>query len=318
MKAVYFESYGRSDVLKIGEFDTPTIERDELLIRVVASSVNPIDWKIRSGQFKRLFPVTFPSLLGFDFSGIVVKTGDAVEGFLPGDDVYGCLPKGRLGAQSEYVAAHQNVVALKPKTLSFNDAAGVPLAGMTAWQALNENRRPLPGLKILIIGASGGVGSFAVQIAKAFGWKVTAVTSGRHTDLVKSIGADIAIDYTTTHFRKTADKQDFIFDCVGQDTLSSCSGILNSDGIFVSVVPGTKTLLDWVWQKLRFWSRQKSYFVMLESRRSDLEQLSALVNQGQLKVVVDSIYPLEEIKDAHARSESHHAEGKILIQVNQS
>ncbi|NGX57640.1 MAG: Zinc-type alcohol dehydrogenase-like protein [Chlamydiae bacterium] len=317
MKAVFIEKFGGREVLQYGERSQPEPMRDEVLIRVLASSVNPVDWKIRSGHVKWIFPISFPSTLGFDVSGLIVEVGDNVKGFLPGDEVFCCLEPGAIGAYAEYVSANQSVVALKPKSLSHQEAAAIPLAGMTAWQAFTKYRTPTSGEKILIIGGSGGVGTYAVQIAKSFGAEVTAVCSGKNVDLVKGLGADHVIDYTKEKFQDVVKDQDIVFDTIGHETLTTCRQVLNENGIFISALPSIKVFWDWLKQRVLF-SKKKSYMVLLKSNQDDLYELYDLVKDGKLRSVIDSTFPLSHVADAHAKSETGRARGKIVIDVGDS
>ncbi len=321
MKAIFQEKYGKSDVLIIGEQPPPSVKDNQLLIKNHCTSVNPRDWLIRSGRYQLQFLVPkFPLILGSDFSGEVVAVGRKVKDYQIGDKVYGMKnPTQGLATYAELVAANEKSVALIPANITFQQAAGVPLCALTAWQALTINGESLSTKKVLIIGASGGVGSYAVQIAKALGANVTGVCSSSNAELVKSLRVDHQIYYDKEDFLDAHDQFDIIFDTIGKHCLSICSNNLVSDGLFVSTVPHPKNIVELVLTKVKRTIRtkvQQSKLVMVKPDGKKLELISALIQQGKLSPLIDSVFPIAEVKEAHDYSRSLRAKGKIILNLN--
>jgi 2-desacetyl-2-hydroxyethyl bacteriochlorophyllide A dehydrogenase len=317
MKAIIINRYGSPDVLQYTDVEKPSIKGDQLLIKVYASSVNPIDWKIRQGMLKALTGNKFPMILGFDISGEVVEVGEKVANFQPGDAVYAFLdasPSGLPGgAYAEYVAVAEKFVSLKPNNMTHEQAAAVPLAGTTALQALQEVGSLKKGQKVLINGASGGVGTFAVQIARAFDAEITAVCSTKNVDLVKSLGADKVIDYTQKDFTKDTEKYDIIFDVVSNRSFSECKNNLSAKGIYLTLLPSLDIFINGFLTSFSPGKKAKLFFS--KARGKDLDQLKDLVESNQISSVIDRTYLLSEISAAHTYSEQGHAVGKIVIQI---
>ena len=313
MKAVFINQYGSTQVLQYGDIETPSINRDQLLVKVYASSVNPVDWKIRAGQLQFLTGYKFPMVLGFDVSGEVVAVGDSVTRFQTGDKVYAYLDSLPGGAYAEYAAVSERVACFKPDNMSYEQAAAVPLAATTALQALRDLGQILPGHKVLINGASGGVGSFAVQIAKAFKGEVTAICSSQNVELVQSLGGDRVIDYTVQDFTKDTSFYDIIFDAVGKESFSGCQNILKPNGVYVTTLPDPDSVVQ---SFLTFLLRgKKSKLVVAQSSGQDLAYLKELIEGGKIRSVIDRTYSLEELAVAHAESEQGHVVGKLVIAV---
>ncbi|UKO97369.1 NAD(P)-dependent alcohol dehydrogenase [Nostoc sp. UHCC 0870] len=310
MKAVIIRRYGATDVLQYEELEQPQIKPDELLVRVHASSVNPIDWKTRKGMLSFLTGNKFPMILGFDVAGEVVAVGSQVTRFRVGDAIYGST-KFPGGAYAEFTAVPENLAALKPTNLSYEEAATVPLAGMTALQALRDLGHILPRQKVLINGAAGGVGMFAVQIAKALNTEVTGVCSTRNLEFVKSLGADRVIDYTEQDFTAEIIQYDIIFDAVAKRSLAHCKKVLKPNGVYISTLPTPDVLIQGFFSM--FLSGQKAKFVMEKPNAQDLVYLKELIEAGKVRTVIDRTYPLQELAAAHAHSESERAVGKIAI-----
>jgi 2-desacetyl-2-hydroxyethyl bacteriochlorophyllide A dehydrogenase len=313
MKAVIINRYGSADVLQYADVEKPFIKSDQLLIKVYASSVNPIDWKIRQGMLKVLTGNKFPMILGFDVSGEVVEVREKVTKFKPGDAVYAYLGSIPGGAYAEYVAVSEQFVCLKPNNITHEQAAAVPLAATTALQALRNSGEIKRGQKVLINGASGGVGTFAVQIAKAWETEVTAVCSAKNAELVKSLGTDRVIDYTQQDFTKGTEKYDIIFDVVSNRSFSECKNNLRSQGIYITLLPSPDILLN---SFLTFFipgKKAKLFFAKASSK--DLAELKELIEADKIHSVIDRTYPLSEIAAAHQYSESGRAVGKIVITV---
>src|SRR5216117_2109992 len=325
MKAIVYCDYGLPN-LKLQEIETPTPADDQLLVRVRAASVNPYDWHFVEGTPKimRLMGVGLrkpkDTRLGVDFAGTVEAVGKNVTQFKPGDDVFG----GRGGAFAEYVCPRANrAVALKPASLTFEQAASVNIAGITALQALRDKGQIQPGQKVLINGASGGVGTFAVQIAKSFGADVTGVCSTKNVDLVRSLGADHVIDYTKEDFAKGEERYDVILDNVPNHSLSECRRILNPNGKYVMIGGGGPNDNRWIGpfgrvihtMVLSPFVSQKMGMMMADANQKDLTVLGDLMQSGKVKPVIDRTYKLSEVPAAIAYLEEGHARGKVVITV---
>lgn len=312
MKAVVIRRYGTPEVLQYEDVEPPKIKPNQLLIKVYASCVNPIDWKIRKGMLSLITGNTFPKILGFDLAGDVVEVGSQVTRFKPGDAIYGStgLPG---GAYAEYAAIAENLVALKPSNLSYEEAAAVPGGALTALQALRDQGNIKSGQAVLINGAAGGVGSFAVQIAKALGAEVTGVCSTKNVDLVKSLNADIVLDYTQQDFTKGNVQYDIIFDAVGKRSLSQCKRVLKANGIYISTLPTPESIFESL--ITAFLPGQKSKLVLENPNTQDLAYLKDLIEAGKIRTVIDRTYPLQELAAAHAYSETERAVGKIAIAI---
>ncbi|MEH1937735.1 MAG: NAD(P)-dependent alcohol dehydrogenase [Nostoc sp.] len=310
MKAVVIRRYGAVEVLQYEDVEQPKIEPTQLLVKVRASSVNPIDWKIRQGMLSLITGSKFPKILGFDVAGEVVAVGSGVTRFKPGDAVYGStnFPG---GGYAELAAVPENLVAFKPTNLSYEEAAAVPLAALTALQALRDQGNIQTGQTVLINGAAGGVGSFAVQIAKALGAVVTGVSSTKNLDLVKSLLADRVIDYTQQDFTQDTAQYDIIFDAVGKRSLSQTKRVLKPNGIYITTVPSAETVVQSV--LTAFLPGQKAKFVFEKPNAKDLVYLKELIEAGKIRVVIDRTYPLQELATAHSYSETGRAVGKIAL-----
>lgn len=312
-KAVVIHRYGAAEEMRLADVRQPVIRPYQMLVKVFATSLNPIDWKIRQGQVRLLTGNTFPMILGFDVSGEVVQVGDRVTRFRPGDAIYAQLSGLPGGAYAEYAAVSEQVAALKPGNMTHVEAAAVPLAALTALQALRDLGRLEVGQTVLINGASGGVGTFAVQIAKALGADVTAVCRGKNAELVKQLGADRVIDYTRQDFTQEAIQYDIVFDVVGQRSLSNCKPVLQPKGIYITTQPYPKNY----WQSLltRFTSGPSYKVVVVKPSGDDLAYLKVQIEAGRIRSVIDRTYPLSEAAAAHAYSETGRAVGKIVLTI---
>ena len=311
MKAITINRYGSIDVLEYSEIQEPKITPNQLLVKIHATSVNPVDWKIRQGQLQLLSGFNFPIVLGCDLSGVVLEVGEKVENFEPGDEIYTFVNPLSGGAYAEYIAVPANTAALKPKNMNYCQAAAVPVAGLTAFQALLDLGQIRPGKKILINGASGGVGTFAVQIAKAMKAEVIGVCSSKNITLVESLGADRVIDYNQVDFTKEFEQYDIIFDAVGKETFSSCENVLKSEGVYISTLPNLENLPSTL--LTLFVPGKKSKLILVQPNPRDLISLRKLIEDGLVKSVIDRTYKLAEIAAAHTYSEMNHAVGKIVI-----
>src|SRR5881398_1141907 len=325
MKAIVYCDYGLTN-LKLENIEKPTPNDDQILVRVRAASVNPYDWHFIEGTpyIMRMMGVGLrkpkDTQLGVDFAGTVEAIGKNVTQFKPGDEVFG----GRGGAFAEYVCPRANrAVALKPANLTFEQAASVNIAGITALQAIRDKGKVQPGQKVLINGASGGVGTFAVQIAKTFGADVTGVCSTRNVDLVRSLGADHVIDYTKEDFAKGDQRYDVILDNVPNHSLSECRRILNPEGKYVMIGGGGPSDNRWIGPFGRLiqtmllspFVSQKMGMMMAQLTKSDLTVLGDMMQSGKVKPVIDRIYKLSELPAAIAYLEEGHARGKVVITV---
>jgi len=320
MKAVYQTKYGKSEVLQYGEQSTPNIKPDEVLIDNHASSVNPRDWMIRSGRYQLQFLVpSFPLILGSDLAGDVIAVGAKVSGFKVGDRVFGMKnPSEGLASYAEKVAVSERNIALIPEGLSYLDAGGIPLCSLTAWQALVDKAAIKAGMEVMVIGASGGVGSYGVQIAHALGANVTAVCSAASSEMVTELGANKVIDYHQEDFTQSPESYDLIFDTIGRHSLSRCSKVLKSGGTYVSTVPSPKNLKAMATTKLAsFFSakNQKASVVMVKASGTDLGKIARLLASKEIKPVVDRIFPIQDVAKAHDYSRSLRAKGKIVLQI---
>jgi len=324
MKAIVHCEYGSPDVLTLEDVEKPVPNDNQLLVKVRAASVNPLDLTIRGPWLIRpILGMRKPkdTRLGVDYAGTVEAVGKNVTQFKPGDEVFG----GRDGALAEYVCGlADRAVALKPANMTFEQSASVPVAAITALQGLRDKGKIQAGQKVLINGASGGVGTFAVQIAKAFGTEVTGVCSARNVDLVRSIGADHVIDYTKEDFTKTDQRYDLIFDLVGNHSFSERRRILNANGICVMAGLGGAGWHDGMAMRLagelnayvrsRFVS-QKFIAYIAQFNRQDMMVLADLLQSGKMTPVIDKTYKLSETADALRYLEQGHARGKVVVTV---
>lgn len=317
MKAAYYKEFGLADKIIIGERPIPVPKPDDIKIKVIASSVNPIDWKLRKGLLKFFMRKQLPFITGADFCGVVEEIGKEVREFKVGDKVLGQTPSFKGGACAEYCVVKEKNIVLKPANMTDEEGAGLSLAGQTSYQALIEQAKLKKNQHILIVGASGGIGQMALQIAHSIGAKITAVSSKKNHEFVKSLGADKVIDYKLCDFRKEKIKVDVIYDCVGQDTPYTCRDILKKKGCILSPAPSAKTLLPLLFAKLLSVINfsPSVYLVLLKTNQERLKALVSLVTQDKLKVTVDKVFPLSNTKEAHLYSESQRAKGKIIISL---
>ena len=311
MRAIVYHDYGDPDVLQMADLPTPERASGEVLIEVHASSVNPIDYRLRSGEMKGLLPGGFPRIPGYDVAGIVAAIDDDVSReFKVGDRVMAFLKSMRGGAMAEYAVCEPNVIAKIPDWMSFEDAAAIPLAGTTALQSLRDHGGIEPGQRVLINGASGGVGAFAVQIAKSYDCHVDAVASGDNREFCLGLGADHFYDYEQTEFTESEERWDLVFDASGKSGYLDARSVLLDGGRFVSTEPDLKGML----MTVLTWPLDKSGTVMLaKPSAEDLQTLIELYNTGKLTVAIDSRFPLSEGKAAHRRVEEGVDRGKVVV-----
>jgi NADPH:quinone reductase-like Zn-dependent oxidoreductase len=324
MKAIVYRCYGPPEVLRFEDIAKPTAADGRVLVKVHAASVNPLDWHYMQGKPYIMRPgagVGKPTsiFMGADFAGTVEAVGKNVTRFKAGDEVFG----DRDGAFAEYVSVSENgAMALKPTNMTMEQAAAVPIAGITALQALRDRGKIQAGQKVLINGASGGVGTFAVQIAKTYGAEVTGVCSGRNTAMVRSLGADHVIDYTKEDFTQADARYDLIIDNVGNHSLSEYRRVLNSNGALIVVGgPSENSWLGPVTTLIKAYLvspfvSKKMEFMLAQANKEDLEVLRDLMQTGKVTPVIDKRYPLSETAAAIAYLEQGHARGKVIIAVN--
>ena len=306
MKAVVAHEYGAPEVLKFEEVPRPEPKEDEALVRVIASGVNPADPLTLSGKYAQEFGTHLPLIPGYDIAGIVEKTGAKVANLRAGDAVYGYPTFG--GGWADYVTVKQWEVAAKPKTLNFTEAAAVPMGALTAWQALVDTAQLQPGQTILIHGGSGGVGSFAVQIAKARGARVIATASTANQDLLKQLGADVAIDYTKTRFQDVAKDVDAVLDPVGKETLARSYDAVKKGGIVMSLV-ALPDPAECAKRGIR------AAAISVHPDAEDLTEIARLIDTGKIKPIVTEVLPLNEAIAAQRQAETHHTRGKLVLRI---
>ena len=313
MKAAVIDVFGPASHLEVREVPKPEISPEQILVEVYAASVNPIDWKIREGMMAARYGEEFPMVLGLDASGVVTEVGAAVSGFAIGDEVWARSDNGPGKCYAEYVALNPATVAQKPARLSHAEAAGVPLAALTPLYGLRDCGHIQEGDRVLVNGASGGVGVFAVQMAALFGAQVTAVCSAGNADLVRELGAHEVIDYTSQDVLQEADRYDIIYDAVGKLELSDALQALEPSGVYMTLVPVGGIEFFIPGQTVR--EAGKGYFVAWTPHASDLDLIAGWISSGDMKPVIDSEFPLDDIRAAHERSETERAVGQIIIRV---
>jgi NADPH:quinone reductase-like Zn-dependent oxidoreductase len=319
MKAVLIRKFGPPDVMNIEDIDVPAISDDELLVRVHCSSVNPVDWKIRNGSLKLIAGSKFPMSLGFDVAGEVVEVGSKVGRFKKGDKAFAMLHYRMRGAYMEYARVRESDAAMIPGDMDFVGAAAIPLAGLTAYQALYVKGKIRSGESVLVNGASGGVGSFAVQIAKAAGALVTAVCGTHNVERVNGLGADRVIDYRKEDFTALPEKYDMIFDAVGKLSFFRTRRNLKDFGRYVTTLPNASNICSLFFLPFLalFGYHKKAMLINVKPNGSDLERLAILAKEKNLVPLIDRVYPLDKIREAHVCSETGHARGKIVIKLSE-
>jgi len=306
MKAIVVHEYGGPEVLKYEDAPRPEPKENEVLVRVMAAGVNPVDALIRSGKYAKFFGTSLPLVPGYDIAGVVEKIGTKIAKLKVGDAVYAYPMWG--GGYAEFAVATDGEAALKPKSISFVEAAGVPLAALTAWQALIDVAKMDKGQTVLIHGGSGGVGSFAIQIAKARGAKVIATASTSNQDLLKQLGADVAIDYTKQKFEDVAKDVDVVLDSVGKDTLARSYGVVKKGGFIASLVAKPdQAELD------KHGIRGAP--ISVKPNASELAEITKLIDEKKIKPIVSQVLPLTEAVKAQEQAATHHTRGKIVLKI---
>jgi NADPH:quinone reductase-like Zn-dependent oxidoreductase len=308
MKAIRIHRYGGPEVLQYEDAPCPKPQAYEVLIRVHAAGVNPIDWKVREGYMKDFWPHKFPLILGWDLSGVVEKLGRGVSRFKIGDEVYGLPDPTRNGAYADYIVARESEFSLKPNSLHHPRAAAVPLAALTAWQSLFDTAQLQPGQRVLIHAGSGGVGHFAVQLARWKGAHVFATASTKNQDLLRKLGVDEPIDYTKQRFEDIARKIDIVLDTIGGDTQERSWSVLKKGGVLISLVqPPSEEKAKELGVRAALLSAQPN--------GEQLAEIAKIIDSGKLAPVIDRILPLSETRRAHELSQSGHIHGKIVLRV---
>ncbi|WP_078549662.1 NADP-dependent oxidoreductase [Litchfieldia alkalitelluris] len=310
MKAVAIEQYGSRDQLKLMELAYPTVKPKDVLIEVHAAAVNPVDIAIREGYLHRRLNSSFPLILGYDVAGVVKEVGEKVTNFSIGDEVYSYPELTRNGTYADYVSIDESFVARKPRNISFYEAASIPLVGTAAWRGLVERGNVGHGQRVLILGGSGGVGSFAVQLAKSLGAYVVATTSRSNVDFVKKLGADEVLDYTTDHF-SYEQGFDLVFDTVGRNVFEQAFEIIKADGKLI-------TIATFPTEKDHIKAQKKGIhleFFISDPSGEVVKKITTLIENKKVKPITGEIFSIDEIVKAHELSETNHARGKIVISI---
>ena len=332
MKAFIVDRYGSEDRVRSSEVPDPEMQEDDALIQIHAAGVNQLDSKIRDGEFKLLLPYRFPLILGNELAGVVVRVGSRVRRFKPGDEVYARPDKNRIETFAEFIAVKEDDVAIKPKSLTMEEAASIPLVGLTAWQALIEKAKLNKGQKILIQAGSGGVGTFAIQLAKHVGAIVATTTSTANVDLVKRLGADIVIDYKKDRFEEVLRDCDVVLNSLDGETLKKSLRVLKPGGKLISISGppdpefarylGLSRILELVMRLLSFRIRRQAKrhqvnysFLFMRASGDQLRQISSLIETGAVRPVLDRVFPFESTKEAMAYLETGRAKGKVVVRV---
>jgi NADPH:quinone reductase-like Zn-dependent oxidoreductase len=332
MKAFVIDRYGKKETGRIGDVPEPDLRDNDILIKIHAAGVNALDSKIKSGEFKLILPYRFPLVLGNDVAGTVVRVGARVHQFRPGDEVYARPDDDRIGTFAEFIAIKASSVALKPQNLDMVEAASLPLVALTAWQVLVETAKLQRGQKVFIQAGSGGVGTIAIQLAKHLGAFVATTTSTANVAWVKALGADVVIDYKQQDFAAALHDYDVVLNSLGSDELDKSLRILKPGGHLVSIsgppTPAFATARGLAWplkQVMRLLSRgirkkakQKNVeytFVFMRADGAQLREISALIESGAIRPVVDKVLPFKDTSEALAYSESGRAKGKVVVQM---
>ena len=332
MKAFVVDKYKKKGALRFAEMPEPDLGDNDVLVEIHAAGVNLLDSKVRDGEFKPILPYRPAFILGHDVAGTVIRAGSKVRKFKPGDEVYARPRDGRIGTFAEFIAMNEADVALKPKKLTMEEAASIPLVGLTAWQALIEKANLKKGQKVLIHAGSGGVGTFAIQLAKHVGAIVATTTSAANVELVKSLGADIVVDYKKDAFEKVLRDYDVVLNSLDKDTLEKSLSVLKPGGKLISISgppdpdfarqKGLSWMLRQVMRVLSLGIRRKanrhrvSYsFLFMRANGDQLREIAALIDSGIIRPVVDRVFPFEATNEALAYVEKGRAKGKVVVKV---
>ncbi|MGO4158770.1 NADP-dependent oxidoreductase [Cupriavidus sp. YAF13] len=332
MKAFLLDRYGKKRSLRCAEVPSPMLGEDEVMVEVHAAGVNLLDSKIRDGEFKLILPYRLPLVLGHDVAGVVVKVGSRVRQFKPGDEVYSRPDDFRIGAFAEYIAVKEASLAIKPKALSMEEAASIPLVGLTAWQALIEKANLKKGQKVFIQAGSGGVGTFAIQLAKHVGATVATTTSSANTDLVRGLGADVVIDYKKDDFENVLQGYDVVLHSQDATALEKSLRVLKPGGALISIsgppdpafasgigapwfVRLAVRLLSYGVRKRAIRRDLKYSFLFMKASGRQLSEITSLIEAGAIRPVMDRVFSFDETNEAMAYVEKGRARGKVVVQV---
>jgi NADPH:quinone reductase-like Zn-dependent oxidoreductase len=332
MKAFILDRYGSADCVRAGEVPEPQVREDDVLVQIHAAGVNALDSKLRNGEFKQILQYRLPLILGHDLAGVVVRVGSRVRGFSAGDEVYARPADGRIGAFAEFIAVKETDVAIKPKTLTMEEAASIPLVGLTAWQALIERARLRQGQKVLIHAGSGGVGTFAIQLAKHAGATVATTTSTGNVDLVRSLGADVAIDYKNEDFADVLRDCDVVLNSLDKVTLEKSLRVLKPGGQLISISGppdaafarsiGASWILRIIMGALSYRITAKAKrrharysFLFMRANGAQLTEITSLIDAGIIRPVLDRVFPFGSTKEAMAYVEAGRAKGKVVVSL---
>jgi NADPH:quinone reductase-like Zn-dependent oxidoreductase len=332
MKAFVLERYGKKRALRSAEMPTPELRDDEVLVEVHAAGVNQLDTKLRDGEFKLILPYRLPLVLGHDVAGVVVEVGSRVRQFKPGDEVYARTDDFRIGTFAQFVPVKEASLAFKPKNLTMEEAASIPLVGLTAWQALIEKAKLKKGQRVFIQAGSGGVGTFAIQLAKHLGATVATTTSAANASLVKSLGADVVVDYKTQDFEDVLRDYDMVLNSQDGKTLEKSLRVLKRGGKLVSISGppdpdfgkqiAAPAFVKLVVRLLSSGVRRKAKrrgldyaFLFMKANGSQLREITRLVETGAIRPVIDRVFPFESTNDALAYVEAGRAKGKVVVKI---
>ena len=332
MKAFIVDRYGGADCLRLGDVPEPTLREDDVLVQIHAAGVNALDSKVRNGEFKQILPYRLPLILGHDVAGVVVRVGSQVRRLKPGDEIYARPADGRIGAFAEFIALKESDVASKPNHLTMEEAASIPLVGLTAWQVLVERVNLRRGQKVLIHAGSGGVGTFAIQLAKHLGATVATTTGTENVDLVRSLGADVIVDYKKEDFANVLRDYDVVLNSLDKVTLEKSLRVLKPGGHLISISGppdaafarsiGASWILRVVTGALSYGIRAKAKrrrahysFLFMRANGDHLSKITSLINEGVIRPVVDKVFRFASTKDAIAYVESGRARGKVVVSL---
>ncbi|MFD9194570.1 NADP-dependent oxidoreductase [Streptomyces phaeochromogenes] len=333
MRAFTVERYGSKDGVRAGDVPEPEVGADDVLVRIQAASVNPLDRMIRDGEMKTILPYKVPFVLGNDLAGVVVEVGAAVTQFAVGDEVFARPDKNRIGTFAELIAVHQDDVAIKPATLTMEEAASLPLVALTSWQALVERAHIQPGQKVLIHAGSGGLGTIAIQLAKQLGAYVATTTSTPNVDLVKRLGADVVVDYKKQAFEAVLRDYDVVLDSLGGETLKKSLDVLKPGGKVISVAgppdaafgrelganPAIRLVMSALSLRIRRAARRRNVtysFLFMKASGDQLRELTPLIETGKIRPVVDTVFPFESAREALEYVEAGRPKaGKVVVRM---
>ena len=332
MKAFVVDRYGKEGLVRSSDVPTPDVRGDDVLVEIHAAGVNPLDSKIRDGEFKLVLPYRLPLVLGNELAGVVVRVGPGVKRFKPGDEVYARVGKDRIGTFAEFIAVREDDLAMKPRGLTMEEAASIPLVGLTAWQALVELAQLQRGQRILVHAGAGGVGTFAIQLAKHLGAIVATTTSTANVELVRRLGADIVIDYKKDRFDEVLHDCDVVLNSLDGETLKKSLRVLKPGGKLISISGppdpefardlGLSRVLELVMRLLSFRIRRQAKrhqvdysFLFMRASGDQLRQIGSLIETGAIRPVLDRVFPFESTKEAMAYVEKGRAKGKVVVKV---